>query len=93
LIEPPQAGSASPKAIESLLSNPPTERLVNSASLVEITMSASGKIVMNEVDVRKALRGLVLIPFTSQHAFRMFSMPLHHRDPFDWMIIATALAE
>jgi PIN domain nuclease of toxin-antitoxin system len=34
-----------------------------------------------------------MLPFTPQHAYRLFSLPLHHRDPFDRMLIATALAE
>lgn len=34
-----------------------------------------------------------ILPFDAQHAYRMFSLPLHHRDPFDRMIIATALKE
>jgi PIN domain nuclease of toxin-antitoxin system len=34
-----------------------------------------------------------LIPFEPRHAIRMFDLPLHHRDPFDRMLIATALSE
>lgn len=36
---------------------------------------------------------LILIPFEPRHAIRMFDLPLHHRDPFDRMLIATALSE
>jgi hypothetical protein len=28
-----------------------------------------------------------------RHAYRLFTLPLHHADPFDRMIIATALVE
>lgn len=36
---------------------------------------------------------LTILPFSASHAYRLFSLPKHHRDPFDRMIIATALAE
>jgi PIN domain nuclease of toxin-antitoxin system len=39
-----------------------------------------------------ALR-LRVLPYTAEHAFRLFDLPLHHGDPFDRQIIAQALAE
>jgi PIN domain nuclease of toxin-antitoxin system len=36
---------------------------------------------------------LTIIPFTPQHSYRLFSLPKLHRDPFDRMIISTALVE
>jgi PIN domain nuclease of toxin-antitoxin system len=33
------------------------------------------------------------LPYTSVHALELFSLPLHHRDPFDRQIIAQALVE
>jgi PIN domain nuclease of toxin-antitoxin system len=37
--------------------------------------------------------GLTVIAFEPPHAYRLFSLPMHHGDPFDRMIIATALVE
>ena len=37
--------------------------------------------------------GLVNIPYTARHAMQLFDLPLHHYDPFDRMLIATALVE
>jgi len=34
-----------------------------------------------------------VLPYTAEHAIRLFHMPLHHADPFDRQIIAQALAE
>lgn len=34
-----------------------------------------------------------VIPFTPAHAKILFSLPRHHGDPFDRMIIATAIQE
>ena len=36
---------------------------------------------------------LRILPYTSDHAFRLFDLPLHHADPFDRQIIAQALVE
>jgi PIN domain nuclease of toxin-antitoxin system len=33
------------------------------------------------------------LPFDADHALRLYGLPCHHRDPFDRMLIATALAE
>ncbi|MCL2002838.1 MAG: type II toxin-antitoxin system VapC family toxin [Oscillospiraceae bacterium] len=46
-----------------------------------------------------ALRQLIndnyfnVLPIRDEHIERLFTLPLHHRDPFDRLIIATALAE
>ena len=34
-----------------------------------------------------------MLPYTEDHALRLFDLPLHHPDPFDRQIIAQALAE
>lgn len=54
-----------------------------------------GKIDMPEELAHQAVRDLRLsvLPFDERHAYRMFGLPLHHRDPFDRMIIATAIVE
>jgi hypothetical protein len=36
---------------------------------------------------------LRILPYTAQHAFRLFDLPNHHADPFDRQIIGQALAE
>lgn len=50
---------------------------------------------MPEMEVQRALLQLqvTVLPLEPDHAFRMYSLPLHHRDPFDRMILATALVE
>ena len=32
-----------------------------------------------------------ILPFGSDHAFQLFEMPAHHRDPFDRLLVAQAL--
>ncbi len=40
-----------------------------------------------------ARQGLQLLSITHDHAFKVFDLPLRHRDPFDRLIIAQAIAE
>jgi PIN domain nuclease of toxin-antitoxin system len=85
-----------PRKVQALLDDPENDLLVSSASILEIAVKdAIGKIRMPEAFVRQAIDdlGLTIMPFEARHAYRLFSLPLHHRDPFDRMIIATALAE
>ena len=36
---------------------------------------------------------IILLPITPRHALGVRDLPQHHRDPFDRLLIATALAE
>jgi PIN domain nuclease of toxin-antitoxin system len=65
-------------------------------SLSEIAIKqALGKLNFSPDDVRIGIADLKLrvLPYAADHAFQLFSMPQHHRDPFDRQIIAQALAE
>lgn len=37
--------------------------------------------------------GVELLPITARHADRVAALPPHHRDPFDRLLVAQALAE
>jgi PIN domain nuclease of toxin-antitoxin system len=85
-----------PGKVTKLLSNRETIRLVSSISIMEIALKHTlGKLRMGPDETREAIRDLQLqvIPFSDEHAFRLYSLPFHHRDPFDRMIIAAALVE
>jgi PIN domain nuclease of toxin-antitoxin system len=47
------------------------------------------------LNMRHALEDLDMriLPYTSNHAFFLFDLPLRHADPFDRQIIAQALCE
>jgi PIN domain nuclease of toxin-antitoxin system len=71
-------------------------REISAISLSEIAIkSAIGKLAFAQDDLRAAISALHLrvLPYTAEHAFRLFDLPLHHGDPFDRQIIAQALAE
>jgi PIN domain nuclease of toxin-antitoxin system len=85
-----------PFSIQERLSNPDDERILSTISIVEIAIRSSiGKLDMPEAETNSAIRDLriTVLPFQAQHAAMLFSLPLHHRDPFDRMILATALVE
>jgi PIN domain nuclease of toxin-antitoxin system len=69
---------------------------LSTISLSEIAIKqALGKLNFSADDARIGIADLKLriLPYTAEHAFQLFSMPQHHRDPFDRQIIAQALAE
>ncbi len=89
-------GAKLPGRVEELFTDESIERLLSTASLLEIAIKNSlGKLNMTEEQAKEAARDLALtiIPIAPRHAYRVFSLPMHHRDPFDCTIIATALTE
>lgn len=88
-------GDMSAKA-RRLISNPETERLLSSISVTEIAVKSKlGKLAISEDEVSQAASDLLVnfVPFKVLHALRLFDLPMHHKDPFDRMLIATALVE
>ncbi len=72
------------------------ERVLSAVSITEIAVKAKlGKLDLSLAIVIQSLSDmrLTVLPYTAKHALRMFDLPLHHSDPFDRMLIATALAE
>jgi PIN domain nuclease of toxin-antitoxin system len=85
----------SKKAIAALY-DPDTVCELSAVSLSEVAIKfALGKLDLNEEDVRTGISDLQVrvLSWKADHAFRLFSLPLHHRDPFDRQLIAQALAE
>lgn len=66
---------------------------VSAMSIAEIMIKASiGKIDIQFDPVAEAKRsGFEMLDFTGQHALHLGSLPFHHRDPFDRMLIAQGL--
>ena len=84
------------KRASTALRNPDNILELSSISLVEIAIkSALGKLPITEAIAREAVNELSIrvLPYKAEHAFQLFSLPLHHRDPFDRQIIAQALCE
>jgi PIN domain nuclease of toxin-antitoxin system len=87
---------ALPRKVNDLIVGPENEWMLSTVSLAEVAIkNAIGKLDMPELETLRAVRELQisLLPLDPRHVFEMFSLPLHHRDPFDRMILATAIVE
>jgi PIN domain nuclease of toxin-antitoxin system len=84
------------KRAAATLGNPENVRELSSVSLTEIAIKTTlGKLNISAEDARQAIHDMDIriLPFTAEHAFRLFELPAHHRDPFDRQIIAQAYSE
>jgi PIN domain nuclease of toxin-antitoxin system len=69
---------------------------VSAASIWEISIkSALGKLTAEPREVLAALgpAGFIELPVTGEHAAHVLHLPPIHRDPFDRLLVAQALAE
>lgn len=73
-----------------------TVREISVVSLTELAIKRTrGKIAFSKADAVQGATDMRLriLPYTQDHALRLFDLPTHHADPFDRQIIAQALAE
>ena len=81
------------------LADPESERYLSAASAWEIAIKhALGKLPLPQapavyVPDRMRVSGVVALPVTQAHALAVSELPLHHRDPFDRMLVAQAQHE
>jgi PIN domain nuclease of toxin-antitoxin system len=86
-------------AARSLIEDAGNRKLVSIASCWEIAIKAGlGKLTLGEPSATYlpnalARTGFELLPISLAHAASVESLPAHHKDPFDRMLIAQALAE
>lgn len=70
--------------------------VVSAASVWEVAIKvALGKLQVDAFAVQQALEpsGFDELPVTAAHAAGVARLPSHHRDPFDRLLVAQALAE
>ena len=92
-IENPDRLSRRARAV---LREPANQRELSVVSLAEVAMkNDAGKLNLSREDALEALRRLqvTLVAFPEAHVLQLMTLPVHHRDPFDRMLIAQALAE
>ena len=93
-----EAAKLSPAA-RAAIDDPDTETYVSAATAWEVvTKHTLGKLPnagVLGVDFTRAIvdAGYQPLSVTTEHAQAAGALPLHHRDPFDRMLIAQALAE
>ena len=82
-----------------ILEAPDTERFLSIGSIWEIAIKTGlGKLALRKpleefLPEQLAINRFTLLNLTTEHAFRVARLPLHHRDPFDRMLVAQCLAE
>jgi PIN domain nuclease of toxin-antitoxin system len=86
-----------PERVRTLVAKPDTERIVSIASLWEIAIKKSLGKLSTRHTVPEFMQTyqdvMVFLPIQAPHLAIIESLPLHHRDPFDRLIIAQAMAE
>jgi PIN domain nuclease of toxin-antitoxin system len=80
------------------ISDPENERWVSLASVWEIAIKLTLKKLkirgsFNKLPGILAIHAMNFIPLEFKHLARLNELPLHHRDPFDRLLIAQALEE
>jgi PIN domain nuclease of toxin-antitoxin system len=82
-----------------LMTDPKNTLLFSAASIWEIAIKVSiGKLTLADpydvfMNQATTSTGLTILPLEVRHAAALTALPLHHRDPFDRMLIAQALVE
>lgn len=79
-----------------LLADPTKVLLISPASIYEIALKVSiGKLEEPATDLLGRVRALGYVeqPITMSHALLAGRLPVHHRDPFDRLLIAQAMLE
>jgi PIN domain nuclease of toxin-antitoxin system len=90
-VQPTELSAAARRAI----SDPANDRFISIAALWEIAIkSSAGKLSM-PADPAQAMSDLAMtmLPISLAHVQRIPSLPFHHRDPFDRMMIAQAIED
>lgn len=95
LSNDPQLSATAKTAIE----DPANVRWLSPGSLLEIALKVRiGKLPLvrpfgSLFPAELVANDIHLLPLEAQHAEPLTTLPLHHRDPFDRLIAATALVE
>jgi PIN domain nuclease of toxin-antitoxin system len=82
--------------VQRLLERPETVRMVSPVTFIEIAIKANKgltPLTREHIETLIVDLDLTILPLTAEHTFRLFGLPFHHGDPFDRILIATALAE
>jgi PIN domain nuclease of toxin-antitoxin system len=87
-----------PTRLRELFADPSNECLLSAASVWEMAIKSSlGKLSLAtplEHLVRGGIeQGVRLLPVAAEHAYLVETLPFHHRDPFDRLLVAQALHE
>jgi PIN domain nuclease of toxin-antitoxin system len=86
------------EAVRERIASRGEEILFSAASVWEIAIKAAlgradFKVAPDEIVESAVAYGFVELPVRSSAALRVATLPLHHRDPFDRLLVAQAMTE
>jgi PIN domain nuclease of toxin-antitoxin system len=90
------AGSPKIQPVSQLILAPENEVFVSTASLWEIAIKTGiGKLTADLTEIRQAVTasGFCELSIRGEHVETVATLPMHHKDPFDRMIVAQAMTE
>ncbi|MGO9453083.1 MAG: type II toxin-antitoxin system VapC family toxin [Candidatus Binataceae bacterium] len=82
-----------------VIASPDNEIIISAASAWEIAIKARNRRLTLPADAdafisdQVASNAFEVLPVTMRHALRVYSLPDHHRDPFDRLLVAQAQIE
>lgn len=81
--------------IKDTISSSKNKVFVSVSTIWEITIKKSLKKLKTPFDIEASIEktGLQVIPIQITHALKIEKLPLHHKDPFDRILIAQAKVE
>lgn len=84
-----------PPTHRALIRDPGNEVLFSAVSLAEISIKVSTGKLRAPIGLAGTFtdEGAVQLPFLAEHAEALRDLPLHHRNPFDRMLVAQARVE
>lgn len=87
-----------PASFREALESPENEVLFSAASIWELAIKMqigrlSPGLPLEEIARTAVERGFAELPVTAAHAAGVARLPMHHRDPFDRLLIAQAIHE
>ncbi len=88
-----------PRQVTELLQNPEHNLLLSVVSVWEIQIKTQlGKLDIHNdlvklVQEQQERNRLIVLPVTLVHVLALGKLPLHHKDPFDRLLIAQAVSE
>jgi len=87
-----------PIEVKKVITNPDNKCLLSIASLWEIAIKLRIKKLSLQFPFSKMIDYLIeldidLLPLNFEHVISLMDVDLHHRDPFDHILIAQAMAE
>lgn len=83
------------RAGRAAIADPGNQPLVSTATVWEIAIKRSlGKLTApDDLPEKIADEGFAWLTITAGHAWQVGDLPVHHRDPFDRLLVAQALVE